>query len=320
MRPRKYFCATMFVAVCDQNFGNSTPFCSKTGLSLPGMKASRISHSISSNGSRPGIVKYRRTPRRRSGAETLFRSASSAIAGASSVRADAISSLHRICSPALEKRGVRRVVRSRTVPICRAFAPALEVRTARGAPLKAKEAVAASASFRRTGSKEVRCGHTRPSSFAHGSSSRRARIPLREGYGLRSAMQGGQAPLQASPKRFLEELRLVAEGVVDLGGLGIRRLGGGSPGRLRGRAHSVRSPRREGEIASPAARISSRSSCRRASPQRLTSSNWRRFTATIISCAPISPRALWPAEPPRARFRSSRGGRGPCHGGRSRPS
>ena len=57
MRPRKYFCATMFVAVCDQNFGNSTPFCSKTGLSLPGMKASRVSHSTSSNGSRPGIVK-----------------------------------------------------------------------------------------------------------------------------------------------------------------------------------------------------------------------------------------------------------------------
>ena len=43
-------------------------------------------------------------------------------------------------------------------------------------------------------------------------------------------MQGGQAPLQASPKRILEQLRLVAEGVVDLGGLGIRRLGGGSPG------------------------------------------------------------------------------------------
>ena len=55
--PRKYFWATMLVAVCDQNFGNSTPFCSKAGLSLPGMKASRISHSISSNGSRPGIVK-----------------------------------------------------------------------------------------------------------------------------------------------------------------------------------------------------------------------------------------------------------------------
>ena len=41
MRPRKYFCATMFVAVCDQNFGNSTPFCSNTGLSLPGISASR---------------------------------------------------------------------------------------------------------------------------------------------------------------------------------------------------------------------------------------------------------------------------------------
>ena len=37
----------MFVAVCDQNFGNSTSFCSNAGLSLPGMKASRISHSIS---------------------------------------------------------------------------------------------------------------------------------------------------------------------------------------------------------------------------------------------------------------------------------
>ena len=41
MRPRKYFWATMFVAVCDQNFGNSTPFWSNAGLSLPGMKASR---------------------------------------------------------------------------------------------------------------------------------------------------------------------------------------------------------------------------------------------------------------------------------------
>ena len=57
MRPRKYFCATMFVAVCDQNFGNSTFFCSNAGLSLPGMKASRTSQSTSSNGSRPGIVK-----------------------------------------------------------------------------------------------------------------------------------------------------------------------------------------------------------------------------------------------------------------------
>src|SRR2546425_4874915 len=34
IRPRKYFCATIFVAVCDQNFGNSTPFCSNAGLSL----------------------------------------------------------------------------------------------------------------------------------------------------------------------------------------------------------------------------------------------------------------------------------------------
>src|SRR5437667_6142 len=41
MRPRKYFCATMFVAVCDQNLGNSTPFCSKAGLSLPGLLAHR---------------------------------------------------------------------------------------------------------------------------------------------------------------------------------------------------------------------------------------------------------------------------------------
>ena len=30
---------------------------SKTGFSLPGMRASRVSQSISSNGSRPGIVK-----------------------------------------------------------------------------------------------------------------------------------------------------------------------------------------------------------------------------------------------------------------------
>src|SRR5437667_375438 len=36
MRPRKYFCATMLVAVCDQNLGNSTFFCSKAGPSLPG--------------------------------------------------------------------------------------------------------------------------------------------------------------------------------------------------------------------------------------------------------------------------------------------
>ena len=57
MRPRKYFCATMFVAVCDQNFGNSTSFCSNVGPSLPGMCASRSSHSICSKGSMPGTVK-----------------------------------------------------------------------------------------------------------------------------------------------------------------------------------------------------------------------------------------------------------------------
>ena len=57
MRPRKYFWATMFVAVCDQAFGNSTFFCSNAGPSLPGMCASRSSHSISSNGLRPGTVK-----------------------------------------------------------------------------------------------------------------------------------------------------------------------------------------------------------------------------------------------------------------------
>ena len=49
----------MFVAVCDQNFGNSTSFCSNAGPFLPGMCASRISHSISSNGSRPSIVNRR---------------------------------------------------------------------------------------------------------------------------------------------------------------------------------------------------------------------------------------------------------------------
>ncbi len=62
-RPRKYFWATMFVAVWDQNFGNSTPRCSNAGPVRPGIVASRISHSISSNGSRPGMVKKRRTPR-----------------------------------------------------------------------------------------------------------------------------------------------------------------------------------------------------------------------------------------------------------------
>ena len=53
-----------------RSVGNSTFLCSKAGPSLPGMRASRSSHSISSNGSRPGIVKKRPerptpSPRRR---------------------------------------------------------------------------------------------------------------------------------------------------------------------------------------------------------------------------------------------------------------
>src|SRR4029453_16401700 len=52
--PRKYFETTMLVACCDQDFGISTPRCSKTTVpfSLP-MMASRKSHSIASNGSPP---------------------------------------------------------------------------------------------------------------------------------------------------------------------------------------------------------------------------------------------------------------------------
>ena len=71
-RPRKYFWATMFVAVCDQNFGNSTLFCSNAGLSLPGMNASRVSQSTSANGSRPGIVKWRLTARLEASSTTVF--------------------------------------------------------------------------------------------------------------------------------------------------------------------------------------------------------------------------------------------------------
>ena len=77
--PLKYFCATMFVAVCDQNFGNSTSFWSKAGLSLPGMKASRSSHSTSSNGSRPGIVKKRSTPTLASSSTTVFTTSATAV-------------------------------------------------------------------------------------------------------------------------------------------------------------------------------------------------------------------------------------------------
>ena len=47
-RPRKYFWATMLVAFCDQDFGNSTPRCSKAGLSGSPITASRSSHSTSS--------------------------------------------------------------------------------------------------------------------------------------------------------------------------------------------------------------------------------------------------------------------------------
>jgi hypothetical protein len=60
----------MFVAVWDQNFGNSTPRCSNVGPSRPGITASRSSHSISSKGSRPGIVKKRRTPSRAASSTT----------------------------------------------------------------------------------------------------------------------------------------------------------------------------------------------------------------------------------------------------------
>src|SRR5438874_6254798 len=76
IRPRKYFWATMFVAVCDQNFGNSTPRCSNAGPLRPGIRASRVSHSISSKGSRPGIVKKRRTPRRAPSSVTVLTTSS----------------------------------------------------------------------------------------------------------------------------------------------------------------------------------------------------------------------------------------------------
>ena len=59
--PRKYFWATMLVAFCDQVVGNSTPRCSKAGLSGSPMMASRSSHSTSSKGWTPGVVKRRST-------------------------------------------------------------------------------------------------------------------------------------------------------------------------------------------------------------------------------------------------------------------
>src|SRR5215218_5284338 len=98
MRPRKYFCATMLVAVCDQNFGNSTPRCSKAGPSLPGISASRVSHSISAKGSRPGIVKNRRTPSFASPLVTRFSNPSAVVVTALfSCLADAILDLPILC-------------------------------------------------------------------------------------------------------------------------------------------------------------------------------------------------------------------------------
>jgi hypothetical protein len=91
--PRKYFCATMLVAVCDQNFGKSTPFCSKAGLSLPGMKASRSSHSTSSNGSRPGIVKKRWIPTWAVSSRTAFTTSVVAESISADAFVDAISRL-----------------------------------------------------------------------------------------------------------------------------------------------------------------------------------------------------------------------------------
>ena len=57
--PRKYFWATMLVAFWDQLFGNSTPRCSKAGLSGSPITASRISHSISSKGCTPAVENRR---------------------------------------------------------------------------------------------------------------------------------------------------------------------------------------------------------------------------------------------------------------------
>ena len=59
--PRKYFWATMFVAFCDHEAGNSTSACSKETLSPWPMRASRSSHSTWSNGCTPACVKRRLT-------------------------------------------------------------------------------------------------------------------------------------------------------------------------------------------------------------------------------------------------------------------
>ena len=57
--PRKYFWATMFVAFCDHDAGNSTSVCSKETVPPWPMRASRSSHSTVSNGCTPGCVKKR---------------------------------------------------------------------------------------------------------------------------------------------------------------------------------------------------------------------------------------------------------------------
>src|SRR5215208_7186545 len=82
-RPRKYFWATMLVAFCDQLFGNSTPRCSKAGLSGSPITASRISRSTASNGLTPASVK--RLP-------TLTPSPAAVMAGAVALRLSGMTS------------------------------------------------------------------------------------------------------------------------------------------------------------------------------------------------------------------------------------
>ena len=55
----------MLVEFCDQLFGNSTPRCSKAGLSGLPITASRISHSISSKGCTPAVENRRSIERPR---------------------------------------------------------------------------------------------------------------------------------------------------------------------------------------------------------------------------------------------------------------
>src|SRR5690606_4542292 len=61
--PRKYLLVTMFVALIDQDSGNSTPRCSK--FTVPWrqfvMTTSRFSHATSSYGCTPSVVNTRWT-------------------------------------------------------------------------------------------------------------------------------------------------------------------------------------------------------------------------------------------------------------------